>query len=121
MNDRKVSEIRKRGFEFERGRVVVHIFRVDQVSETAKARGKKLTLDVFKIDATSKEVIPAPEDSPWHVEVRTPPVRNPPPAVDASSRTGLGDRSTIEEQLDAVLEFKNAMKGLLDLAPFPAK
>ena len=29
---RKVSEIRKRGFEFERGRVVVHIFRVDQAS-----------------------------------------------------------------------------------------
>lgn len=34
---RKVSEIHKRGFEFERGPVVVHIFRVDQVNETAEA------------------------------------------------------------------------------------
>jgi len=81
-----------------------------------------LTLDVFKIDPISKEVIPAPEDSPWHVEVRTAPVRNPPPvAIDASSRAGLNDRSTIEELTDAVLEFKSAMKGLMDLAPFPAK
>lgn len=30
--NRKVSEIRKRGFEYERGRIVVYIFRVDQVS-----------------------------------------------------------------------------------------
>jgi hypothetical protein len=101
---------------------VVHIFRVDQASETVKARGMIITLDVFKIDPISKEVIPAPEDSPWHVEVRTAPVRNPPPAaIDASSRAGLSDRSTIEEQVDAVLEFKGAMKGLLDLAPFPVK
>lgn len=79
--------------------------------------------DVFKLDPISKEVIPAPEDSPWHVEVRTAPVRNlPPVAIDA--RAGLNDRSSIEELADTVLEFlefKSAMRGSMDLAPFPAK
>lgn len=120
--NRKISEVRKRGFEYERGRIVVYIFRVDQVSELETNAVQALRqCRSSELDATTREVIPAPEDSPWHVEVRTAPVRNQPTStVDPASRAIGNERATIEEQIDAVLEFKDAMKGLLDLVPFPS-
>jgi hypothetical protein len=45
---RKVSEIRKRGFAFERGRVVVHIFRVDQASVKLQKLGAGTNVRCFQ-------------------------------------------------------------------------
>ncbi|KAF8308802.1 hypothetical protein DL93DRAFT_2063584 [Clavulina sp. PMI_390] len=100
----KVTEYRKRGFEYERGRLIIHIFRVDQ------------------FDPSTRQLIPAPEDSPWHMEIRTPPVRNQPSGggIDPATRNVSNEQATIEEQMDIVLEFKDALKGLLDLVPFPS-
>lgn len=76
----------------------------------------------MQLDGSTNEIIPAPEDSPWHVEVRTAPARNQPPgAVDPIYRAAANEHATIEELVDAVLDFKNVMKGLLDLTPFPMK
>lgn len=76
----------------------------------------------FKVNPDTKEVLLAPDDSPWNVEVRTQSVRqagasntSDPSRPAASSAS---ERSAMEEQIDAVFEIKNAMKGLLDLGPF---
>lgn len=59
------------------------------------------------------------DDTIWHVHIQSQPTRNV--VLADSSRGTPADRipSTLDEQMDAVLEFKNLMKGILDLEPLP--
>jgi mediator of RNA polymerase II transcription subunit 18 len=81
----KRAQIFKRGYVFRRGRLVIQIFQEEQV------------------DPNTQQPIPAHEDTPWHVVVKT-----------ANPVRGTQD-VPLSQHIEAVLEVQALMKGLLDL------
>jgi len=81
---RSKEEVYKRGYEFARGSITIHMTQTDVVHPE------------------TREILRAPETAPWHVEVKARPVRNT-------------QETPLSEQVEAVLEFKSSMKGLIDL------
>ncbi|CDO71315.1 hypothetical protein BN946_scf184908.g72 [Trametes cinnabarina] len=84
-DDRRRSQIYKRGYVFRRGNLVIQMFQQEHA------------------DPKTGKPIPAHPDTLWEVEVKTAaPVRNT-------------QETPLSQSLDAVLEVQLLMKGLLDL------
>jgi len=100
---RRVEEAHKHGYEFESGKLIIHIFKVDRISPE------------------TKEIRRASQDEPWQIEVKTIPIRNVVATAtpNSANQPDVSAPMPLKEQTDAVLEFKSIMKGHLDLGPLP--
>lgn len=102
----KRYQLYKRGYVFHRGRLVVQIFQEQQARSLLRIPTALALIDqthVFQVDSNTQDPIPAPEDTPWQVIVKT---ANP---VRGTQEVPLG------RHIEAVLEVQALMKGLLDL------
>ncbi|KAF9520760.1 hypothetical protein BS47DRAFT_402861 [Hydnum rufescens UP504] len=121
---RRVEEAHKHGYEFESGKLVIHIFKIDRVKNTCSIEAY-LSLPVvfssFQISPETKEIRRASQDEPWQIEVKTIPIRNVAATAtpNSANQPDVSAPMPLKEQTDAVLEFKSIMKGHLDLGPLP--